>query len=206
MDCKREFTVIQIERLLLPVKWKKLDYTCMIFLISAFSVTSVRLLPGQRDCSTYIRRPILVSREVNHLHKQRFSTVYASTKSDQFLLYTLRSLGYVATQKAPCKGLSDCTEAQASPNLLSTHHFARLAVFRMKFPTMPPLFCFLYLLRCVCYILPSVQEYIPITIWHQQICQDSGDRLSLGTNWNNLVWTHMWEIFAVNHIPTSGSL
>ena len=27
MDCKREFTVIQIERLLLPVKWKPLDYT-----------------------------------------------------------------------------------------------------------------------------------------------------------------------------------
>ena len=27
MDCKRDFTFIQIERLLLPVKWKKMDYT-----------------------------------------------------------------------------------------------------------------------------------------------------------------------------------
>ena len=26
MDCKREFTVIQIQRLLLPVKWKEMDY------------------------------------------------------------------------------------------------------------------------------------------------------------------------------------
>ena len=34
MDCKREFTVIQIERLLLPVKWKKLDYTCTYFVKS----------------------------------------------------------------------------------------------------------------------------------------------------------------------------
>ena len=29
MDCKREFTVIQIERLLLPFKWKQLDYTTL---------------------------------------------------------------------------------------------------------------------------------------------------------------------------------
>ena len=35
MDFKREFTVIQIERLLLPVKWKKKDY---IYIRWAFSI------------------------------------------------------------------------------------------------------------------------------------------------------------------------
>ena len=32
MDCKREYTVIQIERLLLPVKWKTLDYSNVLFI------------------------------------------------------------------------------------------------------------------------------------------------------------------------------
>ena len=37
MDCKRDFTVIQIERLLLPVKWKKkMDYLIIKRLLNLY--------------------------------------------------------------------------------------------------------------------------------------------------------------------------